>query len=176
MNNIATLLNNLIDKTKSIQLNNLPAFNWVNVWNDSYNRIMEGKQYEHNFPACYIEVKFGKVFNLGGKLNGIDIEIKFHILHWELDAIGGSMDQNLNVFTYRDLVHRTFQSYTPVQCSAMRYKEEMPHYGHRDLYHHQLVYGTHYIDQTAYGDIIGDTIEYGPVGLSYSIGLTQSIN
>jgi len=176
MNNIVSVYQAIFNRIDTILDNEgLPVFKNRAVWNDNVNRILAGKSKSYWMPSVWVEMQLGKEINLGGKLNGYDITFIFHIVHMELDALDGTYDQNFNIFTYRDLIHKKFLSYTPVQCGAMRYAGEQQNYNHNNYYEYIIKYQSHYIDQTADPLLTGEQIEY--TGSTYSGGFffTQSV-
>ena len=60
-----------------------------------------------------------------------------------------TMDQNLNIFHYRDIINNKFVKQMPPSCGPISYETEFQEYIHGNLYHYISNYECHYIDNTA---------------------------
>lgn len=153
MVNLVSVIESIKTKLRSIKNSDgSDVWNIIRVWNNQYDRINSGMA-EDQSPGTniYIEINNSNTNNLLLQMNGIDLNIKFHILHWEINNYG-SYDEDLTVFRYRDLLHQNIMGWTPIQCSALNYLRERQHYDHMNLYHYTIEYKTHYVDVTAYKD------------------------
>ncbi len=151
---------NLVSLYKAIftQLNTIkdskgkPIFKNIAVFNDQPKRLGNPKTAGTWLtPSIFVEMKFDEVLNLGRALNAEDITYYIHIVMQQLDAGNGTLDQNLYIFTLRDLVHKCLCGWTPFdQAGPLRYKYEKQQYNHTNLYEYIIEYQNHYFDTTAY--------------------------
>jgi hypothetical protein len=113
-------------------------FQLVAIWNDQVSREKTGEGYTFEKPACFVEMitESAESFIDGSSYD--QKTFRFHIVDMELDAANGTMDQNLNVFGYRDKVKQTMLGYTPVNCSTLFYTDEKQDYQHSDIYHYTV--------------------------------------
>lgn len=140
------------------------------VWNDQVNRMLSGKGELYDTPSVFVEMQFkNKEINLGQKLNAFDIDLIFHIVMMELDTGDYNYDQNVNIFTYRDFIHKSFMLFFPANCGPTKYIGEKQNYNHGNLYEYLITYRTHFIDTTSYDEPITITASY-----ALTIGLTGS--
>lgn len=171
---------NLKDIYKSIftQLNSIldskgqPLFKNIAVWNDQVKRLGNPKTAGTWLTPCiFVEMIFNQETNLQLGLNGVDITYRLHIVMQQLDAGNGRMDENLYIFTLRDLVNKNILGFTPVGNSgSLRYVTEKQSYNHTNLYEYVISYQHHYFDETAYLN----RYEFGTVssyGLSFSFDI-----
>lgn len=131
------------------RLDSLTYFRNKFVWNNHVDRARAGFL-KYNTPAIYLEIQNKKTLNLGGKLNGIDLSIRFHIVLMELDDMIGSYDYNFQIMNIRDDVNKLINSWTPVNCSAFSLDGDGLDFKHDNIYHHVMKFKTHWIDNAAY--------------------------
>jgi hypothetical protein len=133
------------------QLQTLDIFEKIAVYNAQIDRALLGIS---SLPlmSCFVEIDNIKEFNLSQKLTGVDIKITIHIAHNELDATDGTLDQNLNIFSIRDKVHKFFLNLHLPNCGPILYNNENQQYNHTNLYHYVNSYNCHWIDISAYED------------------------
>lgn len=112
-------------------------FQKVLVWNDQVKRMKEGKGYFFSSPACFVEFVPEATTQLLENVTMTEVCWRFHIVDMrlnELDETG--MDENLEVFKYRDLVKQYMVGFQPDNCSTMYFKDERQDYEHTDVYHY----------------------------------------
>jgi hypothetical protein len=124
------------------------SIEYCRIWNNQLELQQNAETYSFPNLACFIEIDTQRA-NLGLGVSGGDITIKFHIVHVEYDATDGTMEQNLNVFTYRDEIINVFTFYEPVACSGLQIVSEQPDYNHNNVYHYIIEFNTHFIDDKA---------------------------
>lgn len=122
-------------------------FNTVAVWNDQLKRAMDGSGYSYLHPAFFVEVQEVGSEALGLGTVNQDLQIILHILHEELDAMDGSLDQNLNVFDWRSYVRRSFIGLDVPNMNTLMYHKEYEDYKHNNIYHFRVVLKTKYWDR-----------------------------
>lgn len=129
-----------------------PLFKNIYVFNDQYKRMLDKKTTGTWLTPCiFVEMVFNNETNLGRGLNGIDITYRLHIIMTQLDSGIGTLDQNLYIFTLRDLVNKNILGFTPIGNSGpLRYVTEKQSYNHTNLYEYIISYQHHYLDETAY--------------------------
>lgn len=163
MAGLVPVIGDLINKINSlVDTNNAPYFNTVAVWNDQVKRMKDGSGYSLLTPACFIEIEESNEMQLGMGVTSSDLTITFHVVHEELDAIDGTLDQNLNVFGYRDIIKRYFTKYSPTQCGHMGYIHEKQDYSHNNIYQFNIQFKVGYIDTVAYPLQDGDQVIFDP--------------
>jgi len=135
------------------KLKELNRFQVIFVYNKQIDRARAGI-IKFNTPACFVQIIQGKINNLGSKLQGSDLDIRFHIVDGQIDAADGTYDQNLEVFDLRNQIRKTFIGYQPTGCGPISTDDEMQEYNHTILYHMVLKYKCHFIDNSAYDEII----------------------
>lgn len=155
-----------------------PLFKNIFVFNDQYKRMLDPKTTGTWLSPCiFVEMVFNQETNLGRGLNGVDITYRMHIIMQQLNAPtitginpnpNGTMDQNLYIFTLRDMVNKNILGFTPIGNSGpLRYVTEKQSYNHTNLYEYVISYQHHYFDETAYLN----NYEFGTAssfGLSFS--------
>lgn len=116
---------------------NRPAnlFQLVAMWNDQVKREQSGEGYTFAKPACFIEIMPIEWQQLNLGVNTCDLKIKFHLVAEQLDAGDGTMDQNLQFITYRDLLMQKINGFVPAYCGALSSTNEYFDYEHNNVYH-----------------------------------------
>ncbi len=121
-------------------------FNTVAVYNKQVQRMLRGDGYSFQLPALFVEVEED---NYQALLNGItssDLIINFHIIMEELDSGDGNLDQNINIFQYRNNIKSTFSLFKLQQGGPFVWLDEDEDYNHDNIYHYILGYKCYYID------------------------------
>lgn len=125
----------------------MQQFNYVRIWNNQLQQVRDGKLELFQYPACFIEVIPPAEYNpLGGGYSQGDLTVKFHIVHEEYDTMDGNMEENVNVFAFRDAIIAKFTNFQPVFCSSMMKSAEIQDYEHDNLYHYMVDFRTAFID------------------------------
>lgn len=156
-------------------LTNTGAFNYVAIWNDHVNRLTDGSGYSFHCPAAFVEYEAQESYQLTGGLTHIDYIVRIHIVHQELDAADGTLDQNVNVFTYRDATKTSLLGQKPTNFSNLQYYAEFQDYTHNNIYHYILEFIGGFIDTkgSPYDADSTDWIEKEP---PTELSLTASYN
>lgn len=168
----------IINWANNIQLNGVIAFNTIAIFNNQVKRESKGKGYVFWKPALFIEIKSSKdeTYGANDQLTGSELEVIFHIVHNELDDATGNLDQNINVFTLRNLVKKSYSLFQPLQCGVFNYYGEEQQFTHDNIYIYKIKYKCWYVDTSAYP--IPDQMYYyatGSVVGTYSVGFTYSV-
>lgn len=127
------------------------AIGYVRIWNNQLTLAEQQNIYSFPNLACFVEILLTKS-SLSLGIAGGDITIRFHIVNVQLDAMDGTFEQNLEVYGYRDQIIDKFMYYEPVHCSGLQLINEEPDYTHSNVYHYQVDFVCHYIDETGYID------------------------
>lgn len=120
MRSIYTDLINKIDSLTDGNGNKL--FKFVNIWNDNYNRLLEGEDNSPQLPACYIEIENPQeIQQLGDGCQIYDpLYINIHVLHDNYNEYLNSdsyqaFNRDLAVF---DLKQTLFKALTKYKLSG----------------------------------------------------------
>lgn len=127
-------------------LTNTAQFSFIAVWNDHVNRLIDGSGYTYACPAAFLELETLEVYNLNAGITHTDYIIRIHIVHQELDAADGTLDQNLNVFDYRDAVKVALTGLKPENFTNLMWYNEFQDYEHSNLYHYIVEFKGGFID------------------------------
>jgi len=149
-------LRDLKTKILTIQLNGAPAFLYTAVNNDQVKMEATGQTYDFPKPAVLIEIANPRrdlegagafpmkgVECLGGMATVSEhMVFRFSIVHEQLNAMTDGtanygMDEDLDVYDYRDALKRAMTGFMPTNCSRLMYHEESQDYHHNNIY----VYG-----------------------------------
>lgn len=121
-------------------------FQFIAVWNNHVDRILSGDGYSYAQPAAFVELESQEVYNLLGGLTQTDYIVRIHIVHTELDAADGTLDQNLNVFDWRDAVKVKFTGLKPTNFGNLMFYNEFQDYDHNNVYHYIMEFIGGFID------------------------------
>jgi len=133
--------------TGAEKVNPTLLFQKVLIWNDQVRRMKEGKGYTFSTPACFLEYVPEATTQLLENVTMTEVCWRMHIVDTrlnELDETG--MDENLEVFKYRDLVKQYMVGFQPDNCSTMYFKDEQQDYEHTDVYHYIVDFRTCFTD------------------------------
>ena len=140
MANIGDLYTSLLNKIKE-----LTQFKFVHIWNNQISQLEEGQMYAFPFPNCFVEITSSYLpLGLGYSVN--DMIITIHIGHEEYDAGGGNFEQNVNVFTYRDLIVKHLNGFQPTGCTNLMRIGEEQDYVHTNIYHYKILFKGAFVD------------------------------
>jgi hypothetical protein len=141
---------------------NVPDFNFIHVWNNYAEKLKSTDEngapvYGINHPSLFVEFQApNDVEQLGGGVQIYDpLIVRVHILHNEIDATNGDMDQNLNVFALKQKVFQALQGFEPDGCVAFVRISEEQDYDHTNLYHFIQTYQTNFVDTSMMNPVNG---------------------
>ena len=139
---IKTAINDILTR-----LNTVTGAMFVAVWNNHASRLMDGSGYSFACPAVFVELEtLGEAGRLGGGMTSQDYIIRIHLLHQELDAADGTLDQNLNVYDWRDDIKAKVTGMKPTNFSNLMFMNELQDYEHSNLYHYILEFKAAFVD------------------------------
>jgi len=121
------------------------SIDYVRVWNDQLSQMERQDIYSFPNLACFVEIDLQKSSLSSGIIGG-DIVLRFHLVHTELDAGNGTMEQNLTVFGYRDELIGLLMYKELDGCSGLQFVSERPDYNHTNVYHYILEFNCSFID------------------------------
>lgn len=114
-------------------------FQKVMMWNNQSKRGEDGKGYLFEAPACFIEPVPEYSTQLLDNVTLTDYQWKLHLIDFRLNELNEiDLDQNLEIFKYRDLCREYLVGFTPTNCSTLFALDEDYDYNHTDCYHFVL--------------------------------------
>ena len=143
-------------------------FQLVRMWDNQIQREQDGgaeegaQGYLFEKPACFLELQMAPREQMAENVTWGDITCRMHIAGYQLDAgddVG--MDQNLQVFSFRDLVIQYMTAFTPENCSTLFNVAERQDYDHTGYYHYIVDM------QCGFTDIVGSTLYPQQVRVAY---------
>ena len=116
----------------------VPSIKFIAMWNNQLMDLTDGKNYSFRMPAVFIE--FVSPTPIGSIGNNVQIyeplEVKIHILHEQYDAKDGTMDCNLDVFTFKQSIYKALQLFQAANTSVFDRQSEEQDYDHSNIYHY----------------------------------------
>lgn len=110
----------------------------VAMWNKQTKYAEDGKGFPFATPAAYVELLPQDYTQLGSGWSMADISVRIHLCDRQLDAADGTIDQNLEVYTYRDLIKANLVLFRPANCSNLFEIHEHQDYDHDSIFHYVL--------------------------------------
>jgi len=142
------------------QLRAIPELKLVTIWNNQFSYMDDGEIYSFPMPCAFVEVNADNFEQLGNNFQASDINIKIHIGQ---DFYNGSnIDENLTIFVLRDLVVKKLSRFKPTTAGNLVKTSEKQDFQHTNVYHYEIDFITHYVDNTA---VIADILKTPPTGL-----------
>lgn len=141
--------------------------NQLASWKDSYKQIKDDdlvtgtpNTYIPPMPALLIEFDNLNPVELGAGVQIFnDLIIHIHIVHQQLDAGDGTMEQNLEVFQLADAVYAALNKFLIPGCiELVRQAPNKLDYAHDNLYHYIVDFGTNYVDASQLEPVGGKTV------------------
>ncbi|CAB4218897.1 hypothetical protein UFOVP1596_50 [uncultured Caudovirales phage] len=156
------------------QLATLADLKYIRVWNNQLYLVEEGKIEAFPFPAVFVEFENQQqIEQLGGGDQLYEIRMAVHIVHEQLDAGNGRMEENLDVFDLVDKVFQNLQMFKPSGAgNFVRYAQEAD-YDHDNLYHFIQYYRFNYIDPLM-SQPVGGIDTDAPLGLEQKVSIEGS--
>lgn len=128
------------------QLRTITDFKLVTIWNNQFDYMENGEIYSFPFPCAFLEVSADGFDQLGNNYQSTDLTIKVHIGQ---DFYNGSnIDENLSIFVLRDLVVKKLSRFKPSTSGDLVKTNEQQDFQHSNVYHYEVHFKTHYIDDT----------------------------
>ncbi len=130
------------------------CFLFTSLNNNHVKLEQEGLTFDIPKPACLMEIinEMEGVECLGGHITVSEgLVFKFSAIHEQLNApsdgsVNYGMDENLDVFDYRDALKRCLTGFIATNCSALQYKGENQDYSHNNVYIYSLLMKCSYVD------------------------------
>ena len=147
------------------QLATVPGIKFQRAWNDQLNQEEQSEQYSFPSPAVFPEfLNPNEIKQLGDNIQLYDpLTVRLHILHWQLDAADGTMEQNLDAWSFAQEVYKKMQKFEPDGAVAFVRMSEERDYNHKGVYHLIQDYKTNYIDSTVQESTDGTEIPGGTI-------------
>ena len=120
---------------------------FVTVWNNQFEYMENGESYLFSMPCGFVQIESDSNSDIGGNFQGSDLEITIHLGQNVLN--GDLMDENLTIFDLRDLVIKSMATFKPTKTGLMTKVLESQNFDHTNIYHYQIKYKTHFIDDVA---------------------------
>lgn len=129
------------------QLRAIPELKLVTIWNNQFNYIDSGEIYSFPMPCAFVEVSADGFEQLGGNYQATDLIIKIHIGN---DFYNGTnIDENLTIFVLRDLIVKKLSRFKATTSGDFVKISEKQDFEHSNVYHYEIDFKTHYVDNTA---------------------------
>jgi len=120
---------------------------FVHIWNNQLQQLEDGDTYVFPFPNAFVEVIAPTNYDpIGQGYATGELTVRIHIGHEEYDAGGGNYEENVNVFTYRDLIINKLNSFQPTACSSLMKVSETQDFVHTNVYHYIIEFRCAFID------------------------------
>lgn len=173
MAGIASVFSSLITQIKTIG-----TFQFVHIWNNQLQQIIDGETYVFPFPNVFVEIVTPNTYlPIGGGYSAADIIIRIHIGHEEYDAGNGNYEENTNVFTYRDAIIKALNNFQPTSCSSMMKVSEQQDYNHTNVYHYMIDFSCSFIDSKgSIDEQIPTTTVEPPITIQIDVDKLDSID
>jgi hypothetical protein len=128
------------------QLRTITELKLVTIWNNQFNYMEDGEMYSFPFPCAFVEVSADAFEQLGSNYQATDLTIKIHIGQDFYN--GANIDENLSIFVLRDLVNRKLARFKPSTAGDLVKTTEGQDFQHSNVYHYEIGFKSHYIDNT----------------------------
>ena len=129
------------------QLRLIPELQFVTIWNNQFDYIEDGKTYSFPFPCAFVEIISDNFGQLGNRYQGVDVQVKIHLGQEFYN--GSNMDENLTIYSLRDKVVQNLSLYKASKTGPFTKINEQQDYDHNNIYHYELTYAAHWIDDAA---------------------------
>lgn len=132
-----------------LQARTVAGVQYAAVFNNQVKDEEKGKTFDFPKPAILVEIDTP---NQGVQTLGInnvtvsELTWRLYIVHEQLDAMNGTLDQNLDVYDLRDAVKVAFTGFKPKNCSYWQYAEESQDYAHNNIYVYSIAFRCSYVD------------------------------
>lgn len=121
------------------QLKEIPKLQTVTLWNNQIQHKADGQTYLYAVPAAFIEVVPNASYaTIGEGFKNADIAFRIHLESVFYDAQDGSMDENFEVFDYRDLIQDKLEGLKLDGLSILVMNTEAQDYDHTNIYHYTM--------------------------------------
>lgn len=167
MSGILAPIQDLLARLSALQVVNgdgVTVSLYARIWNNQIKREESGKDYSLPSPAAFVEVinspQYGE---LGSGFQSADLGFKIHLFRVFFNQ-DGTLEQDLEIFGFRDQVVQSLNLYNPTACGPMTKTSETQEYDHKNAYHYILDFVCNFIDSTGspFDTFPGDYIDSIP--------------
>lgn len=121
-------------------------FQFVAVYNNQFEDLLDGKTYSFATPSVLVEVPPFQPVTLGMNVKQADLVWRIYIADRQEDAEDGTMDQNLEVMGLRDAVIVALTGYKPTNCTGLFQVNDEQAAKHNNIYVYKLEFKCGFID------------------------------
>jgi len=157
----------------------IPTLRLAAIYNGQPEKIKTQETDENGYqlfdsPACFIEaVNANEIQQLGNGYQIYDpLTIRIHVYFTQLDSGTGTLDENLDVFDFKNLVFKALQKYEFDGAVAMVRIAENLDYNHDNVYIYTLDFITNYVDNQMSEPVGGSSV---PASIVLTTGKVQVI-
>lgn len=123
-------------------------FQFVAMYNNQIERAEAGDGFLFGMPAAFVSLENTAPMNLIGNMSQSDYLFRIRIVDMQLSSMNGQLDQNLDIFVYRNEVKRQMINFTPDNCTRLMWVDESTDENHNDVYQYILTFKGNVLDQT----------------------------
>ncbi len=139
-------LKDILNRIDGIVVGGSKLFKHSAVYNDQVRGLLTGKSYSYSTPACFVEVLDYSDEQLGMGIAAQDVYVNFHIIHTQLDAADGTLDQNFDVFDLRNAIRKYMTGFNPCDMTSFGFATERQDFRHNNVYHFIVTFKSKYFD------------------------------
>jgi len=173
MAGISTVYQSILNKLRT----DVTQVSYIHKWNNQLEWLLDGTMYTFPLPSIFVEIEAPT--NYTPLLRGYstsDLNVRIHILHEEYDAGNGNYEENFNVYTYRDAVNKSLNSFMPSLCGCLMHSSENEDFSHNNVYHYTINFICGFIDDTGSKDVQEITTTLNPpISIQINPEVEQSI-
>ena len=118
---------------------------YARLFNNQIERKKEGKGYDYQTPACFVELEFSEGLPIGQGVTSYELKLRLLVEHTHYNT-EDKLDENLIVFDLKDSIHRKVNNYKPVNCSPLFQSGRTLDIDHDNITLVVMEYSTHFID------------------------------
>ncbi len=129
------------------QMKLVPGIRHVRLFNNQFKEVVDGKIDPFVFPCLFLEdISTHQTVQIGAGFATEELIYRIYIGKEFVDAMDGTMDQDLTVFLLRDAVIQTLQNFLPTACTPLLRINEEEDFNHTNIYVYKIDFRTALID------------------------------
>lgn len=124
-------------------------FKYINIWDNQIDEMIAANNYSFKTDksAIFIELRLGRCAPLLNKVSTYpEAVMVFHVFHNLLDGSKDTMEQNVEIYRYRDIVKSKITGWGPSNCSNFMCFDDAIDYKHGNITKYLIGFNFHLTD------------------------------
>lgn len=127
------------------------VFKYINIWDNQIDEMIAANSYSFktNESAIFIELRLGRCAQLLNKVSTYpEAVIVFHVFSQVFDGGNDTMERNVEIYRYRDVIKSKITGWSPSSCSNFMCFDDALDYKHGNITKYLIGFNFNFTDLT----------------------------